>query len=159
MSKSGVTKLWIAGLIVLVVGLAVGGVSLGLMLAYGGTWQPSVSGNGSDFVPTLNGFFWTTVGFMIAGCTAAAVGAVIQLAAWIGALVNTYQLEDKAWFIALLIGGLLGFAFGLIGFAVMVAYLVAGPDGMPEGRTRVTAPAVPQPVQTPQPQPPYANVR
>jgi hypothetical protein len=136
--------MWMAGLIVLVVGLVVGGVSLGLMLANGGTWTPAPTGNGSDFVPTINGFFWTTVGFMIVGFTVAAAGGIVQLAAWIGALVNTYQLEDKAWFIALLAGGLLGLAFGLIGFAAMVAYLVAGPDGMPTRRLQAPMPGAPQ---------------
>ncbi len=134
-----------AGLIVLVAGLVVGGVSLGLMLANGGTWTPAPTGNGSDFIPTINGFFWTTVGFMIVGFTVAAAGGIVQLAAWIGALVNTYQLEDKAWFIALLAGGLLGLAFGLIGFAAMVAYLVAGPDGMPTRQLRASMPGAPQP--------------
>ena len=170
MSKNSVTRMWIAGLIVLVAGLAIGGISLGLMLANGGTWQPAVSGEGSDFVPTLNGFFWTTVGFMIAGFTVAAVGSVIQLAAWIGALINTYQFEDKAWFIVLLAGGLLGLVFGLAGFAVMVAYLVAGPDGMPRGQLRgqpLPPPYAPYTPYQPQPRPSepapappdYANVR
>lgn len=145
MSKNSITRMWMAGLIVLVVGLVVGGVSLGLMLANGGTWTPAPSGNGSDFVPTINGFFWTTVGFMIVGFTVAAAGGIVQLAAWIGALVNTYQLEDKAWFIALLAGGLLGLAFGLIGFAAMVAYLVAGPDGMPTWQVRAPMPGAPMP--------------
>ncbi len=144
MSKNSITRMWMAGLIVLVAGLVVGGVSLGLMLANGGTWTPAQTGNGSDFVPTINGFFWTTVGFMIVGFTVAAAGGIVQLAAWIGALVNTYQLEDKAWFIALLAGGLLGLAFGLIGFAAMVAYLVAGPDGMPTRRLRAPKPGAPQ---------------
>jgi hypothetical protein len=139
--------MWMAGLIVLVVGLVVGGVSLGLMLANGGTWTPAPYGNGSDFVPTINGFFWTTVGFMIVGFTVAAAGGIVQLAAWIGALVNTYQLEDKAWFIALLAGGLLGLAFGLIGFAAMVAYLVAGPDGMPTRQLRAPMPGAAQPAE------------
>jgi MFS family permease len=151
MSKASITRMWIAGLIVLVVGLAVGGISLGLMLAKGGTWVPAASGNGSDFIPTVNGFFWTTVGFMIAGFTIAAVGGIVQLATWIGALVNTYQFEDKAWFIILLVGGLLGLAFGLISFAVMVAYLVAGPDGMPAGRPR---PHMEQMLQQTRPMPP-----
>lgn len=144
MSKNSITRMWMAGLIVLVAGLVVGGVSLGLMLANGGTWTPAPTGNGSDFVPTINGFFWTTVGFMIVGFTVAAAGGIVQLAAWIGALVNTYQLEDKAWFIALLAGGLLGLAFGLIGFAAMVAYLVAGPDGMPTRQLRAPMPGAPQ---------------
>ena len=152
MTKLGITRMWLAGLIVLVVGLLIGGVSLGLMLANGGTWEPAASGSGSDFVPTINGFFWTTVGFMIAGFTIAAVGSVIQLAAWIGALVNTYQLEDKAWFIVLLAGGLLGLAFGLVGFAVMVAYLVAGPEGAPERALRPPIPAM-------QPAPPMSPVQ
>jgi MFS family permease len=130
MTKATITRLWVVGLIVLVVGLLVGGVSVGLMLAFGGNFVPAASGSGSDFVPAFNGFFWTTVGFTVLGFTVAAVGGIIQLAAWIGALVNTYQIEDKAWFIALVIGGVLGFVSGLIGFAAMVAYIIAGPDGM-----------------------------
>jgi hypothetical protein len=177
MSKAGITRMWIAGLIVLVAGLAMGGISLGLMFANGGTWVPAASGSGSNFIPTINGFFWTTVGFMIVGFTIAAAGGIVQLAAWIGALVNTYHLGDKAWFIVLLAGGILGLAFGLFGFATMVAYLVAGPDGLPAGRPRkpaldfrqmqpmqntqpipeTPAPGVPQPVA---PQPPeYSTIR
>ena len=150
MSKASITRMWIAGLIVLVAGLAMGGISLGLMLANGGTWVPAASGSGSDFVPTINGFFWTTVGFMIVGFTIAAAGGIVQLAAWIGALVNTYQIADKAWFIILLVGGILGLVSGVFGFAAMVAYLVAGPDGMPAGRTRV-APAHYMPQAQPMP--------
>jgi hypothetical protein len=132
MTKYTLTRTWIAGVIVLAAGLILGFLSLGLMLAYGGTFTQAASGNGYDFVPTLNGFFWTMVGLMIFGFTVAAVGGIVQLAAWIGALVNTYRIEDKTWFLVLLIGGLLGFAFGLVGFAAMVAYVVAGPDGMVE---------------------------
>lgn len=129
MSKRTITRLWIAGLVVLVVGLVVGGVGLGLMLAYGGHFTPSSSGSGSDFVPNLDSVFWTTVGVMAAGFTIAIAGGIVQLAAWIGALINTNRLQDKTWFIVLLIGGILGLNFGLLGFATMVAYLVAGPDG------------------------------
>jgi hypothetical protein len=50
---------------------------------------------------------------------------LLGLIAWIGALVNTYQLEDKTWFLVLLVLGLWSF-----GFVAMVAYVVAGPDGM-----------------------------
>jgi hypothetical protein len=41
-------------------------------------------------------------------------------------------LQDKTWFIGLLVGGLLGLTHGLLLFAAMVAYLVAGPDGTAE---------------------------
>jgi hypothetical protein len=53
------------------------------------------------------------------------------LAAWIGALVNIYKLQDRTWFAVLLAGALLGFAFSLLGLAAMVgrsrtgSYLVA----------------------------------
>jgi hypothetical protein len=130
MTKFTITRIWIAGLIAIAAGLLIGGVGLGLMLAYGGHFTPAATGSGYDFVPTLNGFFWTTVGLMVAGFAVAAAGWAAQLAAWIGALINTYQLEEKIWFFALLAGGLLGLGFGLIQFAAMVAYLVAGPDGM-----------------------------
>jgi hypothetical protein len=130
MTKFTITRIWIAGLIASAAGLLIGGVGLGLMLAYGGHFTPAATGSGYDFVPTLNGFFWTTVGLMVAGIAVAAAGWATQLAAWIGALINTYQLKEKIWFFALLAGGLLGLSFGLIQFAAMVAYLVAGPDGM-----------------------------
>jgi hypothetical protein len=130
MTKVTITRIWIAGLIASAAGLLIGGVGLGLMLAYGGHFTPAATRSGYDFVPTLNGFFWTTVGLMVAGFAVAAAGWAAQLAAWIGALINTYQLEEKIWFFALLAGGLLGLSFGLIQFAAMVAYLVAGPDGM-----------------------------
>jgi hypothetical protein len=141
MTKSTVTRTWIGGLVLLALGLLVAGLSIGLMLAYGGTFTKAPTGNGYDFVPSFDGFFWTTIGTMIAGFFAAAVGGLVQLAAWIGALVNTGRLQDKTWFAVLLAGGLLGLAFGLLGFAAMVAYLVAGPDGMSIGQPRNLAPA------------------
>jgi hypothetical protein len=132
MSKRTITRLWIAGLVILVVGFIVGGVGLGLMFAYGGHFTAKSGGNGSDFVPNLDDVFWTTVGVAASGLAIALIGAIMQVAAWIGALVNTNRLQDKTWFIILLVGGLLGLSHGLLGFAAMVAYLVAGPDGTAE---------------------------
>ncbi len=129
MSKRIITRLWIIGLIVIAVGLVVGGVSIGLMFAYGGHFTSSANGNGSDFVPNLDSVFWTTVSVAAIGFLIAIAGGIVQLAAWIGALINTNTLQDKTWFIVLLVGGVLGLSFGLLGFAAMVAYLVAGPDG------------------------------
>ena len=108
-----------AGLIAVVVGTI-------LMLAYGGTYGgPS----GHDFVPTLNAFFWWMVGLISAGVLVGMAGAILQIAVWIGALINTYASPEKAWFVVLLIGGLLG-VVGLIlaPFVVMVVYLLIGPD-------------------------------
>jgi hypothetical protein len=141
MRKSTVTRTWLAGLVLLAVGLLAAGISIGLMLAYGGTFTKAQVGNAYDFVPSYDGFFWTTIGIMIVGFVVATIGGMVQLVAWIGALVNTYQLPDKTWFAVVLAGGLLGLALGVVGFAAMVAYLIAGPDGMTAGQPRNLAPA------------------
>ncbi|HYM65698.1 MAG TPA: hypothetical protein VEW68_00245 [Patescibacteria group bacterium] len=135
MSKSTVTRIWIGGLVVLAAGLvlALGGVAL--MLAYGGTFTQVAGTNSYDFVPKVDGFFWTTIALIVSGGILAAVGGLTQLVAWIGALFNTYQITDRTWFAIVLAGGLLGMVTGLIGFATMLAYVVAGPDGLPHGRS------------------------
>jgi len=130
MTKSTITRTWIAGLVVLATGLVVGGISLGLMLAYGGTFTAAPGGDGYDFVPRTDNFFWTTVGFAVLGFTAAVVSGIVQLVAWVGALINTNRIADKTWFAVLLIGGLFGLVIPPVGFAAMLAYVVAGPDGM-----------------------------
>jgi MFS family permease len=149
MAKSTITKTWVAGLVVLVIGLIVGGIGLGMLLANGGTWVPSTRGNGYEFDPTIDGYFWTTISVMVAGFAVAAIGGIIQLAAWVGALVNTNRIDDRTWFVVLLAGGILGLAFPLIGFGVMVAYVVAGPDG-----TAIERQYMPPTAQPPMTQPP-----
>lgn len=130
MKKSTVTRTWLGGLVVQVLGLLIIGLGVVLMLAYGGTFTQAASGNGYDFVPSYGEFFWTTVVLIVAGAFGTAIGGIVGLVAWIGALINTYQIPDKTWFAVVLAGGVLGFAFALIGFAAMVAYVIAGPDGM-----------------------------
>lgn len=130
MTKLMITRTWIAGLVVMAAGLVVAIVGVALMLAYGGTFtQVAGSTNSFTFVPTVDSFFWSTVVLIVIGAILAMVGGVVQLAAWIGGLVNSYRLPDKTWFTVLLLGGVFGLAFGLIGFAVMVAYVIAAPDG------------------------------
>ena len=57
------------------------------------------------------------------GAIALVGGGVAQLVAWIGALISTAQLEDKTWFLILLLLGIFG-----LGFIPMLVYVVAGPD-------------------------------
>jgi hypothetical protein len=75
------------------------------------------------------------------GAFVALVGAVLHLVVWIGALVNTFALADKAWFVVLLIGGLIGFVGVVFApFVVMIGYLIAGPDGVqPAPETKLPA--------------------
>ena len=127
MNKSTVTKVWITGTIVMVAGLVFGGIFLALMLANGGHWERVADTTSWNFVPSQDSYFWTTLSLMITGFTVAAVGIIVQVVAWIGAVANTGRLQDKTWFLILLIGGLVGLGTGFIGFAAMVAYLIAGP--------------------------------
>ena len=60
-------------------------------------------------------------------------GLIAGLVAWIGALLNTWQLDSKAWFVALLLLGIFNF-----GFFAMIAFLAAGPDGTTEARLQET---------------------
>jgi hypothetical protein len=60
---------------------------------------------------------------VIAGVAAILAGTIAAVVSWVGALLNTWQLDDKTWFGGLLASGLLG--LGVVG---MVAYVVAGPD-------------------------------
>ena len=135
MSKSTVVRTWLGGLIALAAGLVFMAFSIALMLGYGGTFTQSADGQVYDFVPKLDGFFWATIVGIVFGCLLAAIGGLVQFVAWIGAMFNSFQLEDKAWFAVLLAGGLIGLVFGPIGFAAMVAYVIAAPDGQIASKT------------------------
>jgi len=119
MSKTTVTRLFIAANIAIVVGVI-------LVLA---TVVTAIAGGvisiGGPTVVTIDGHtFAGAVGWLLLAALVLAGGAIAGIASWIGALFNTAELEDKTWFGALLILGLLSF-----GWVAMVAYVVAGPDG------------------------------
>lgn len=140
MTKSTVTKTWIGGLAVFAAGIVLGIVGVFLMLAYGGTFTQIAGTSNYDFTPNMNGFFWTTIGLIVVGGLITLVGSIVQLAAWIGGLFNSYALPSKGWFVILLLGGVLSLAFAPIGFAAMLAYVVAAPGGELYRRPQVPAP-------------------
>jgi hypothetical protein len=120
MTKSTVTKIFIGSLIALASGLVLFVVA-GLV-AYGNN---SFVMNGPDVVgikPTLFGS--TMVALAALGIIVMSGAAIAQLVAWVGAVLNTALLENKTWFIVLLLTGLLSF-----GFIAMIIYLIVGPDG------------------------------
>jgi hypothetical protein len=136
MRKSTITRTWLAGLAGIVAGVIGAGLGTVLLLAYGGTWTGYGDPTGGDFVPTIDAFFWWTVGLICAGALVAVAGVVAQVVAWIGALINTFASADKTWFVVLLTGGLLSILGLMIApFLVMVVYVLSGPDVEP----RVTA--------------------
>ena len=119
MSKQLITRLFVAALIVLTAGFVL--VLVGLLAALSGA---VITIGGPDVVTIDGGSFAWALAILIIGGLAIAVGGVLGLISWIGALVNTVQLEDKTWFVVLLVLGL--FSFGWI---AMIAYIFGGPDG------------------------------
>ena len=107
MSKPTITRLFVAALVA---------VAAGLVLVLAAVWAAFAS----DLL--------VTVTLVVVGSLAMLAGAVAAVVSWIGALLNTAQLEDKTWFVSLLVLGLLG-----IGVLAMVAYVLAGPDGTSRG--------------------------
>ena len=120
MTKPTITRFFVGGIVAVVAGL---------FLAFIAVWAAFAAGefvmDGPDVTDVqFTAFGWSMVGLMIIGGFSMIGGAIAGLVAWIGALLNTAQLDDKLWFVLLLVLGLLSF-----GFIAMVAYVIAGPDG------------------------------
>ena len=136
MTKRAVTRFFVGSL------LAVGG---GLILAAVATLAALANGslvyNGPDVVGVNESAFgWAMIIVATVGGLVMIGGAIGQFVAWIGAVLNTARLEDKTWFVALLLLGLFSF-----GFVAMVVYVIAGPDGTEAITARSVAPARPAP--------------
>jgi hypothetical protein len=119
MSKSTVTRLFIGAIVAVAVGAIVGVTALVAALAGG-----VVAIGGANVVSVDGGAFGGTIPWLVIASLAIAGGGIAALASWIGALLNTYRLDDKTWFVVLLVLGLFS-----LGWVAMVAYVVAGPDG------------------------------
>ena len=141
MRKSTISGLWLGGLAGIVAGIAAIAIGTVLMLAYGGTYGGA---SGNEFQPALNAFFWWMVGLISAGALIVVAGGIAQFVAWIGALVNTYALADRTWFVLLLIAGAVGLVgIAIAGFVAMVVYLLIGPDSTAPAGTGTTTAAPP----------------
>lgn len=130
MSKATVTKVFIGG------GLA---IVAGAIVAIAAIWIAIANNvfvmNGPEIVALRGSALgWSLLGFALVGGLAMAAGAIAGFVAWFGALINTAQLENKTWFVALLILGIFSF-----GFIAMIAFVLAGPDADRE-RARRTVP-------------------
>ena len=118
MSKSMVDRLFIAAIVAVIAGWVIAIAAILAALAGGAVVI------GGPNVVTLNGeaFASSLVVLAIASLLVAG-GTIAGVASWIGALFNTARLDDKTWFVVLLVLGIWSF-----GFVAMVAYVVAGPD-------------------------------
>jgi len=126
MSKATVTKLFIAGLIAVAAG------AVAMVIAVGAAFASDVFVVSGPDVVGVNGspLAFALLGVAFIGGLAIIGGAIAGFVSWIGALLNTSQLQSKTWFLVLLLLGIFN-----LGFFAMIAYLIAGPDG-----TRRTAP-------------------
>lgn len=137
LTKPNVTRVFVGSL------LAIFG---GLILMFAAMWAAYANGalvmDGPNVTGVETSFFGVSmVVLSIVGCVAMVGGIIGQFVAWIGAVLNTSHLEDKTWFIVLLVLGLLSF-----GFIAMIAYVIAGPDGTKTVAHRGGIPARPLPI-------------
>ena len=151
MTKRTITITWLVG-----IGVMIGGGLLALFTAlalashigtFTNNFQPGVT-----YVP--DGTFWALVSFVILGGIAVLGGIVTQFVAWVGAVINTNRLADRTWFNVLLWCGVAGIVlnfiggFGaLLGWVLMIVYLVGGPDGMAV-EPMMMRPTAPEPPRT-----------
>ena len=117
-SKSAITRLFTAAIALVVAGFA-SGIAVGIWALVNG----AVGFGGPQVVTVDAGVFGgAVVGLAIASLLSGA-GTVAGVIAWAGALLNTARLEDKAWFVALLVLGLIS-----LGWVALIAYVFYGPD-------------------------------
>lgn len=120
MTKPTVTRFFVGSILAIAGGLVLTVVAGLLAFANG-----ALIYNGPDVVGVNESAFgWAMIILAAIGALVMAAGAIGQFVAWIGAVLNTFRLEDKTWFVVLLLLGLFSF-----GFIAMLIYVLAGPDG------------------------------
>ena len=120
MSKATVTRLFIGSGIAIVSGAIVAIAAVWLAIANNVFVMA-----GPDIIGISGGALaWSLLALGILGGLAVAGGFIGGLVSWIGALLNTWQLESRTWFAVLLLLGIFN-----LGFFAMIAYLLVGPDG------------------------------
>jgi hypothetical protein len=159
MTKRTITITWLVGIGVMIVG--------GLVVLFTGLAIASHIGaatnnfqSGVTYVPDSP--FWGLVSVILLGIVAIIAGFITQFVAWIGAVINTNRLADKTWFnimlwvgIAAIVLNLLSGLGTLLGWGLMIVYLIGGPDGTTMEpmmlRTAPYEPPRPAPVEPPRP--------
>ena len=129
MSKATVTRLFIGGGLAVIAGAILAIVAVAIANANGAFVM-----NGPDIVGLKGSpLAWAMLPLGIVGGIAIAGGLIAGLIAWIGALLNTWQLQSKTWFAVLLLLGIFNF-----GFFAKVAFLVAGPGSATDAAVRMS---------------------
>lgn len=132
MRKQTITNLFLGSIAAFVAGILLGAFALWIAFASGAFVMHGHDVVGIDPTPGS----WWAVGLGLVAVLAIIGGCIGGLVSWIGSLLNTAKLDDKTWFILLLVLGL--FSFGLV---AMIAYVIAGPDGTAGPQDRASAAA------------------
>jgi hypothetical protein len=120
MSKTTVTQLFVGSLIAII-----GGLVLLCMTVVVGAASGAFTMDGTDISGIQSSGVSASLVVPVAIAVLALIGGgLAQFVAWVGALVNTAELQDKTWFLVVLLLGLLSF-----GFVALLVYVLAGPDG------------------------------
>jgi hypothetical protein len=120
MSKATITRLFLGSVVAFVAGIVLAVVALLAAVGSDAFVMDGPDVVGIQATPAA----WTAFVVGLIAVFAVIGGSIGGLVSWIGALLNTAQIEDKTWFIVLLVLGL--FSFGLV---AMIAYVIGGPDG------------------------------
>ena len=118
MSKSMIDRLFIGAIVAVIAGWVVAVVAIIAAIAGG-----AVVIGGPSVVTVHGDAFASALAVLVVASLLVGGGTAAGVLSWIGALVNTARLDDKTWFVVLLVLGIWSF-----GFVAMVAYVVAGPD-------------------------------
>jgi hypothetical protein len=118
MSKPAITRLFKVAVAFVVAGAVSGTAVVIWALANG-----AVAIGGPQFMTVNAGPFAGAIVGLIIASLLTGIGTVAAVVSWAGALLNTARLEDKAWFTALLVSGLVS-----LGWVAMIAYVLRGPD-------------------------------
>jgi hypothetical protein len=119
MSKSIITRLFLGSVVAVVAALVLGFIAVIMALA-GGAFVME----GPDVVDIrATPFAFAMVALALVAVLVLVAAGIAGLVAWIGALINTAQLNEMAWFVVLLALGVWN-----LGFIAMLLYVIAGPD-------------------------------
>jgi hypothetical protein len=117
-SKTKITRLFVGGIVAIVAGNALMAAVAVVAFIGGG-----VQFGGPTVVSVNLGSLAGPLGLAAMASAVIAAGSIAAVGAWLGALLNTWRLDDKTWFGLLLILGLVS-----LGLVAMIAYVIAGPD-------------------------------